>query len=152
MLALMYVLIKKMGKENQPLLVHFFSAGAYLLILGLFFEAFEGGIKKDHSTYSYYFVTSALAFFMLIGFNSLAGLKIGTAVNNYLSLNGRNPMVAYVAGSLLLIPLLHLTGAIKIFDSMNANAGLGFLKGILFTGIVSLITMVFTKRSWFWKT
>jgi hypothetical protein len=35
---------------------------------------------------------------------------------------------------------------------MNANAGLGFLKGILFTGIVSFITIGFTKKGWFWKT
>lgn len=45
-----------------------FAAGAYLLILGLFFEAFEGGIRKDYSTYSYYFVTSGLAFFTLLAF------------------------------------------------------------------------------------
>ena len=45
-----------------------FVAGAYLLMLGLFFEAFEGGIRKDYSTYSYYFVTSGLAFFTLLAF------------------------------------------------------------------------------------
>lgn len=32
------------------------------------FEAFEGGIRKDYSTYSYYFVTSGLAFFALLAF------------------------------------------------------------------------------------
>jgi hypothetical protein len=60
--------------------------------------------------------------------------------------------VAYVAGSLLLTPLLHITGAISLFEQLNANAWLGFLKGILFTGIVSAITILFTKRGWFWKT
>jgi hypothetical protein len=152
LLSVLYVLIKKSGKNNFPLVYHFFKAGTYLLVLGLFFEAYEGGIKKDHSTYSYYFVTSGLAFFMLMGLNSLAGLRAGHLLNKYLSLNGRNPMVAYVAGSLLLLPVLHLTGTIRIFEGMNANAGLGFLKGILFTGIVSFITIVFTKRGWFWKT
>jgi len=29
---------------------------------------------------------------------------------------------------------------------------LGFLKGVLFTGIVSLVTIFCTKRGWFWKT
>ena len=122
------------------------------MLLGLFFEAYEGGIKKDSSTYSYYFVTSGLAFFMLIGFYGLPQMRIGKSITNYLSLNGRNPMVAYVAGNLLLLPLLHLTGAIKLFDSMNANAWVGFLRGVLFTGIVSLITLFFTKKKWFWKT
>ena len=147
-----YFLMKKLMKENHQLLFHFFNAAAYLLLLGLFFEAYEGGIKKDSSTYSYYFVTSGLAFFMLIGFSGFALSKIGTSVNNYLSLNGRNPMVAYIAGNLLLQPILHLTKANLLFDMMNVNPVLGFLKGVLFTGIVSLITILFTKRGWFWKS
>ena len=144
--------MKKLVKENNELLWHFFTAGAYLLLLGLVFEAYEGGIKKDHSTYSYYFVTSGLAFFMLIGFNGLALNKFGTGINNFLSLNGRNPMVAYIAGNLLLQPILHLTQGNLLFESMNVNPILGFLKGVLFTGIVSLITILFTKKGWFWKT
>ena len=152
LLYAIYYLIKKAGKENYLLLDHFFKTGAYLLLLGLFFEAYEGGIKKDHSTYSYYFVCSGLAFFMLIGFTTLALGKAGSAINNYLSLNGRNPMVAYIAGGLLLTPFLHLTCAIVVFEKLNASAWMGFLKGILFTGIVSLITIFFTKKRWFWKT
>ena len=152
LLYAIYYLIKKAGKENYLLLDPFFKTGAYLLLLGLFFEAYEGGIKKDHSTYSYYFVCSGLAFFMLIGFTTLALGKAGSAINNYLSLSGRNPMVAYIAGGLLLTPFLHLTCAIVVFEKLNASAWMGFLKGILFTGIVSLITIFFTKKRWFWKT
>jgi len=152
LISIVYVLIKKSGKKKHSLVTHFFKAGAFLLILGLFFEAYEGGIKKDHSTYSYYFVTSGLAFFILIAFNSLAQFKIGTVICNYLSLNGRNPMLAYVTGSLLLLPVMQLTGMTAVFDSMNSNAWLGFLKGVLFTGIVSLVTVFCTKRGWFWKT
>lgn len=148
---LLYFIIRKAFSHNT-LLKKFCSAGIYLLLLGLFFEAYEGGIKKDSSTFSYYFVTAGLAFFMLIGFYGLQQVKIGKSITNYLSLNGRNPMVAYVAGNLLLLPLLHLTGAIKIFDGMNTNAWIGFLRGVLFTGIVSLVTIFFTKRKWFWKT
>jgi predicted acyltransferase len=151
-LTAIYFLIREAGKEDHLLVYHFFKAGAYLLLLGLFFEAYDGGIKKDHSTYSYYFVCSGLAFFMLIGFTGLALGKAGAAINNYLSLNGRNPMVAYIAGGLLLTPFLHLTGAIVVLEKLNASAWMGFLKGILFTGIVSLITIFFTKKRWFWKT
>ena len=89
---------------------------------------------------------------MLIGFNGLALNKFGRGINNFLSLNGRNPMVAYIAGNLLLQPILHLTRANLLFESMNVNPVLGFLKGVLFTGIVSLITILFTKKGWFWKT
>ena len=152
LIMVLYYLMKKLVKENNELMLHFFTAGAYLLLLGLCFEAYEGGIKKDHSTYSYYFVTSGLAFFMIIGFNGLALNKIGKSINTFLSLNGRNPMVAYIAGNLLLQPILHLTNANVLFESMNMNPVLGFLKGVLFTGIVSLVTILFTNKKWFWKT
>jgi predicted acyltransferase len=146
-----YNLINKYITGNE-LFKKFWNAGTFLLLLGLFFETYEGGIKKDPSTYSYYFVTSGLAFFMLIGFYALQLSKVNNGLLNYLSLNGRNPMVAYVAGNLLLIPILNLTGGIELFNSMNNNAWIGFLRGVLFTGIVSLITIFFTKRRWFWKT
>ena len=146
------MLFKKYSIGKNNLLYKYFSAAAYLLLLGLCFEAYEGGIRKDHSTYSYYFVTSGLAFFMLIGFTCINKSKVGNAINDFLALNGRNPMVAYVAGSLLLIPIMQLTGVNKYFDAMNTNAFVGFLRGVLFTGIVSLITIFFTKKGWFWKT
>ncbi|HVF98069.1 MAG TPA: DUF5009 domain-containing protein [Flavisolibacter sp.] len=153
--TLLLIAIYYKQKSTVPsnfVLNNFFAAGAYLLLVGLFFEAYEGGIHKDFSTYSYYFVTSGLAFFMLIGFYGLKQNKVGAAVTAYLGLNGRNPMVAYVAGNLLLTPFLHLTGAVRLFEAMNGNPWSGFLKGVLFTGIVSLITIFFTKRKWFWKT
>ena len=130
----------------------FIMAGSYLLLLGLFFEAYEGGIRKDSSTYSYYFVTSGLAFYMLVVFNAWQGLRMGHAINRFLAANGQNPMVAYVAGNLVVTPLLHLTGIIALWNTLNQNAWLGFLKGLLFTATVALITLLFTRRKWYWKT
>lgn len=149
--ATAWLLVKKMHVENI-LFKKMVSAGSYLLLLGLFFEAYEGGIKKDPSTYSYYFVTSGLAFYMLICFTVLAKRKYWQVLINYLALHGKNPMVAYVAGSLLLLPLLTLTHIKPYWDNMNQNPLLGFLKGMLFTGTVSLVTVFFVKKRWFWKT
>jgi predicted acyltransferase len=128
------------------------TAGGMLLLLGLFFESYEGGIKKDPSTYSYYFVTSGLAFFMLVFFDAIKDKGIGKQVVGYLSLNGQNPMIAYVAGSLLLTPLLFLTQAQGWLNELNGSPLTGFLKGVIFTGLVSLITVFCTRRKWFWKT
>jgi predicted acyltransferase len=139
-------------QSQNELYKKFWRAGFYLLLLGLFLDAFEGGIKKDPSTYSYYFVTSGLAFFALIFFSALAQLRYVNRVVSYLSENGRNPMVAYVAGNLLLIPVLHLSSFYDEWSSMNTSPFVGFLKGFLFTAIVSLITVFFTRRKWFWKT
>ncbi len=143
-------LLREEAKDN--LYKQLVNAGTYLLLLGLFFEAYEGGIKKDSSTYSYYFVTAGLAFFSLLILSVMSKRKYISSIVYYLSLNGKNPMVAYVAGNLLLLPLLHLTNTKQLWDAMNQNFFMGLMKGVIFTGIVSLITILFVKKKWFWKT
>ncbi len=149
LLASMYSIVRQTASS---MLYKLFMAGAYLLLLGLSFEAFEGGIKKDPSNYSYYFVCSGLAFVALIVLESWPMDRLFRFPLRYLSLQGQNPMLAYVAGSLLLLPLMTLTGLKSYWDSMNQNAWMGFAKGVVFTGIVSLITYFFVKRRWFWRT
>lgn len=148
---LVYACLRRQ-RLQQPLLGQFFRAGACMLVLGLFVESWEGGIKKDPSTFSYYLVTVGLAFFMLMALHGLQYTKVGGRMVYYLSLNGRNPMVAYVTGNLLLLPLLKWTGAISVYASMQQQVLTGFISGVLFTGLVSLVTVWFTKRGWYWKT
>jgi predicted acyltransferase len=152
LMVLIGLLIRRAYKHDASLYYIFFKAGAYLLLLGLFFEAYEGGVKKDSSTYSYYLITSGLSFFSLIAFSGLQLNSTITPVINYLGTTGRNPMVAYVAGSLFLLPIMHITGIYPFFNQLNTNAGIGLLRGILFTGIVSLITLFFVRMKWFWKS
>lgn len=149
---LVYICLRKTAHQQDHLLMLFFKAGTYLLLLGLFFEAYEGGIKKDPSTFSYYLVTGGLAFFMLMAFYGLERTNAGARIVHYLSLNGRNPMVAYVTGNLLLIPFLHLSGGMALYTGMQQQVATGFLSGVLFTAIVSAVTVLFTKRGWMWKT
>jgi predicted acyltransferase len=141
-----------LAKKQELLIYKMVIAGSYLLLLGLLLEPYEGGIKKDSSTYSYYFVTSGLAFFTLVFFEIASQLKFTKNIVNYLALNGKNPMVAYVVGSLVILPLLSITGLHSYYNAMNQNAFMGFIKGVLFTSAVSLITIFFVKKGWFWKT
>lgn len=147
-----YAALRKTDAQQFRLLHLFLKTGAYLVVLGLCFESFEGGIKKDPATFSYYFVTTGLAFLVLIIFYSLQYSRVGSVMIHYLSLTGRNPMVAYVAGNLLLLPLLHLSGAITFFESMGQGVWTGVLRGVLFTGIVSAIAAWCSRRQWYWKT
>jgi predicted acyltransferase len=128
------------------------QSGIYLLLLGLFFEAWQGGIKKDFSTYSYYFVTTGLAFLFLSCLLIIEKNKIFKSSVRYFSAIGKNPMIAYTAGNLFLIPFLKLTGLYTLLDGLHHNAFQGFLRGVIFTGIVSLITIFFTNKKVFWKT
>lgn len=152
MLANIHYLFFKTFSNQARFLRNCLLAGTYSLLLGLFFEAFEGGIKKDPSTYSYYFVTSGFAFFSFIIFSLIGHYDILKKLNQFFILVGQNPMMAYVLGSLVLIPFMKIFGIYTYWSMMNSNWFFGFMKGLLFTVIVCGITIPFTKRGIIWKT
>ncbi|MDR0728987.1 MAG: DUF5009 domain-containing protein [Prevotellaceae bacterium] len=126
--------------------------GACLLLLGLFFEAFEGGIRKDHSTFSYYFVTSGLACMALIVFSILCDYFQCRRSLSFLVMSGQNPMIAYVSASMVVVPLLNLAHLMPWLDSCGINPWLGCLRGVVITALVTGLTMFFTRIKWFWRT
>lgn len=126
--------------------------GAAFLLIGLCFEPFQGGIKKDGPTLSYFFVTSGLACMALMAFHVICDhfcLHRGTS---FLIMSGQNPMIAYVACDLLIYPLFNLLGVMNVLSIFASNPWLGLLQGILLTSLVLLVTMFFTRIKWFWKT
>jgi len=129
-----------------------FEAGAFFLLLGLCFEPFQGGIKKDPATFSYFFVTSGLAFMALLFFNIICDYFKCLRSTRFLVMSGQNPMIAYVACDLLIYPILHLTGLYPLLHYLYANAWLGLIHGIILTTIVVLVTVFCTKKKWYWKT
>jgi len=147
-----YFLLKPCKSIDEALWKKFFTAGAYLLMLGLFFEAFEGGIRKDHSTYSYYFVTSGLAFMALIFFSVICDYFRCNKSVSFLVKAGQNPMIAYVGASMVVTPILQIVGAGSLLDMMSTNPWLGFLRGVIITALVTLMAMFFTRIKWFWRT
>ncbi|MEC5146385.1 DUF5009 domain-containing protein [Chitinophaga sp. 212800010-3] len=147
-----FIILQKNTQQVPRLLLLFLQSGTYLVLLGLCFEAFEGGIKKDPATFSYYFVSAGLAFLVLIIFYALQHSYAGRGIIHYLSLAGRNPMVAYVGGNLLLLPLLYLTGTMSVFEAMAHQPWSGVLRGFLFTGMVSGLAAWMAARQWYWKT
>lgn len=152
LLLIAHSFIRKLTLSNKALIEQFFYAGSFSILLGLSFEAYEGGIKKDFSTYSYYFVTVGLAFFSFIVIAVAQSLAFLKPLHRYMALFGQNPMMAYVSGSLLLLPLMHLTGIIAYWDAMNGSFLLGFLKGLLFTLLACGVTIPFTKKGMVWKS
>jgi len=147
-----YIILRKETSRNSQLWKSLLITGSYLLLLGLFFEAYQGGIKKDPSTYSYYFVTSGLAFMALITFHIICDYYRCHRSTSFLFMSGQNPMIAYVATGLFTIPVLNLIGVYSIFDYFQTNPWLGFMQGLILTAIAVLITMFFTKIKWFWRT
>ena len=129
-----------------------FTAGAFLVILGLCFEPFQGGIKKDPATFGYLFLTSGLAFMALLLLNVICDYFRCVKSMRFLVMPGQNPMMAYVVGDLLIMPLVNLLGIASLLVYFNENAWMGFLRGVVLTTLSVLITMFFTRIKCFWRT
>ena len=128
------------------------SAGAYLLLLGLCLESYEGGIRKDDVTLSYLFATCGLAFYALLLLTVVCDHWHVRWLCAPLEMVGKNPMVAYVSASMVIIPVLILTQLYPYIDALSSQPLTGFLKGVLLTALCMALTAWFTHKRWFWKT
>ena len=128
------------------------SAGAYLLLLGLCLESYEGGIRKDDVTLSYLFVTCGLAFYALLLLTVVCDHWHVRWLCAPLEMVGKNPMVAYVSASMVIIPVLILTQLYPYIDALSSQPLTGFLKGVLLTALCMALTAWFTHKRWFWQT
>lgn len=125
----------------------------FWLLLGLAFEAFESGVKKDHATMSYFFITSGLAGYMVICFNQLAATLDPQKTLGFIGLTGMNPMLGYVAAAYAVMPLLYFAGLLPWMDQWHQYwPWAGFLRGVVLTGLMVLLTVYSVKLKCFWKT
>jgi predicted acyltransferase len=148
-----YLLLRKVKGSLPKLYRRLFSWGTFWMILGLCFEAFEGGIRKDHATMSYLFITSALAIFTLILFSIIIDYFQKEKPVRYLVECGQNPMVAYVANSFVVVPILTLTMLMKYINLLpEVHPWFGLISGIVVTGCVMYITVLTVRKKLFWKT
>ncbi|MEA5519642.1 DUF5009 domain-containing protein [Limnoraphis robusta] len=127
------------------------QVSCFWLMLGLLLEPYAGGMKKDPSSFTYWMVTAGMSGLLLSTFVYLFDvLKLKRA--QWLIQNGQNPMIAYVAFANIIWPILALSGLEVYINSMTHTPILGFLRGVLYTSLVALITKLFTTQKIFWKT
>lgn len=149
--AVVGVVLANLRTTEQPLLKALFALGVVLFIIGLVAEPMEGGIKKDHATVSYFFVTGGLASFVLTAALALE-IRFGVRLRA-LEACGANPMFAYTASGYLLTPILTLTSLSVVIDRVaNMGPWLAFGRGVLFALLVIAVTYPFTRKNYFWKS
>lgn len=129
-----------------------FVFGSFMLLLGLCWESYEGGVKKDPVTFSYLFITGGLAFMTLIFFSIICDYYDCRRATSFLVLPGQNPMMAYVACDLLIYPVLNITGLLSYFGIFTHSATGAFLQGVVLTSLAVIVTMFFTRLKCIWRT
>lgn len=126
--------------------------GIYFYTLGLLFEPFEGGIKKDHPTLSYYFITVGISIFSLVALTIIIDyFKQKKSLDIFIK-NGQNPLIAYAGITNLLPPLLGITGIDYLLNLIVINPWLGLLKGLTITLLLGVIVLYFTKLKIYLRT
>lgn len=126
--------------------------GLLWLFVGLVFEPYEGGVKKDRSTISYYLITSGLACLALAAFSlasaALTKFRLGGALVGV----GQNPMIAYAGIRSLLRPVAHLTGLEALIASWQLAPWPGVAYALLKTLLLAAFVTRLTRRRIFWRT
>ncbi len=149
----LYFLLRNPEYSLKKLYFRLYQWGIFWLLLGLVFEAYEGGIRKDQATMSYFFVTSGLAIFTLIFFSIVIDYIGNNKIFRYVTEIGQNPMLAYVAGTFLIVPLLALTGLLPSINKLHViTSWFGLLKGLIITTGMIAVTVFTVRKRWFWKT
>lgn len=130
------------------------NLGAFLLLLGLFFEAADGGIRKDPSSFDYYLVTSGLACYCLTFFVILCDIFRCHKLAAPFTMSGKNPMIAYVAANMFVVPVLNLChiGDAYTLEYFTTSPLLGFIHGFIITSLAIMTAMFFTRIKCFWRT
>jgi predicted acyltransferase len=150
--AVGWLLLKHAETEAEKLLRALFGWGIFWLMLGLAFEPFEGGIKKDRATMSYYFVTSGLAFFTLVSLIiaiDVARIRRGFGL---MIATGQNPLVAYAGVQSFLPPILAVTGLGAWIAAYTMSPWAGAARGVLYTWMIAWVGAWCAKRGIFLRT
>ncbi len=141
-----------LNKNASPLLRQLIGYGIFFLLLGLAFEPYEGGIRKDKGTMSYYFVTSGLSFFALSALHIVLDIAKRNVGFKLLIASGQNPLVAYAGVNSLLVPLLALTGIGNLIATFTATPWIGALRALFYTLLLATFAAFCTKRKFILRT
>lgn len=152
-MVLGWFLLRNPASDLERFYQSIFNWGLFWLLLGNVLEAYEGGIRKDSATMSYFFMSSGMAIFTLIFFSLFFDYFKRIKVFRYLAECGQNPMVAYVAGTFLVVPILAFSGLMPLLNGIHEHAPwLGIIKGLVVTGLMMVVTILTVRKKLFWKT
>jgi predicted acyltransferase len=140
------------GETFPPVLRSLIHWGAFWLLLGLAFEPFEGGIRKDRATLSYYFVTSGLACWLLVSLTIAIDLAQWRRGFGLLIGAGRNPLIAYAGATSLLPPTLAIVGLEAAFMAATSAPWAGVVRAACATLLLAWLCAWLARKNVLLKT
>ncbi|SKB74135.1 protein of unknown function [Sphingobacterium nematocida] len=152
--AVLFYLFFRKNKEGQfafyKILVGW---GLAFSSVALFFEPLDGGIKKDPSSFSYWFLTSGLAFLFYIVCDYLTKCYPKNMIVTSVVKNGQNPMIAYCVSAFFITPVLGLLQVLPLFDSLpEINPYLALVRTFVYIFLMVVVTNYATNKKWFWRS
>ena len=134
----------------ERMLRSLFLWGAAWVVLGLWMEPFEGGMKKVPETLSYFFAVTGVSVMLLVALTAVVdGLGRRRWVSALIDV-GHNPMLCYVLYTVLLNSALEMIPAFR--GVLRQSAGEIVLRMVLETLAVILIVRFFARRRIYWRT
>jgi len=147
-----YFFLNRQAKNFRRLLIIFQTTGLVLVMLGFFTDPLQNGIKKDPATLSYFLATAGAAFLVLIPIITLVDWLGKKKWISLITRSGQNPMIAYLAGSNLIIPVLTISQVSRLFDLSIHRVFFDMLEAVIITILVAGVSSFFTNRKIYWKS
>lgn len=143
-------LIARPGTPLERMLRSLFLWGAAWILLGLWMEPFEGGMRKVPETLSYLVTVTGISVMLLV---ALTVVSEGLGRRRWLAPLmevGHNPMLCYVLYTVLLNSVLELIPPLR--GVLRQSAGEIALRMMLETLVVVLIVRAATRHRLLWRT
>jgi predicted acyltransferase len=138
------------ASQVETMLQTLFRWGAVWLLLGLFLEPFEGGIKKVPETLSYFFTATGLTVMLLVALTATVDALGGRKLVQPLIDIGHNPMLCYVLFTVLLNSVFEMIEPMR--GLLRGSPAEALARTGLETLLVVAIVVFMTRRRIFWRT
>ena len=126
----------------------FIWAGIWLM-LGLFLDPFENGIRKLPDTLSYFFTITGTTSMLLIALTGIVdGLRHRKWVSVLVDL-GHNPLMLYVMYTILINSALELIPPLR--GVLRGSFGEAMVRSLLSVGLVILIVRAMSRKRIYWR-
>jgi len=150
--AALWRLSRHPGSTVESQITQLLPWGCLWLLLGLVLDPLQGGTRKAPETLAWFFQTSGLAIFVLLGFTIAVEIWKWRRGPRLLIDIGQNPMIGYVGYGMVVLPLLGLTSVSRVISAQSLAPWVLFCWGVVLTFAVALMVQGFTRRGVFWRS